>query len=93
MKWFTRNYKDKLIRSFVKSTFAKKKLSILVMMLAAIIIRSIICSLLCVLFSYNIYVDFFLHSIISVILISESVLKIFISYMGSMSKFLANNTL
>ena len=72
MKWFRLNYTDQIVKSVVKSTFAKKKLNILVMMLATVLIRSILCSLFCLIISYNIYIDFFLHAIISICLILKS---------------------
>ena len=56
---YSLNYGDKIIKSFIVSTYVKKKLNVLVMMFSTLLIRSFLCSMLCFMFTYNIYVDFF----------------------------------
>jgi len=66
------NYKNKIIRSIIVSSYVKKKINVLVMMLATVLLRTCVCSLFCFVISYNIYIDFFLHSFISIILVLNS---------------------
>jgi len=69
---YSLNYGDQIIKSFIVSSYVKKKLNVLVMMLMTIIIRCFLCSLICVMFSYNLYVDFFLHAFISIVMVLKS---------------------
>ena len=65
-KMYKMNYSDQIVRSIVLTTFMKKKFNILFMMFITILLRSFLASLLCLLFSYNLYIDFFLHSLFTV---------------------------
>ena len=65
-------YKNKIIRSIIVSSYVKKKMNVLTMMLATVLLRTFVCSLICFVVSYNIYVDFFLHSTIAVIVVLKS---------------------
>lgn len=92
----TVNYSDQIIKSLVVTTYVKKKFNILFMMLITIILRNILCSILCLVFTYNIYVDFFLHSIISIVLILQShviyeVIKSKKSYFYKITRYAINN--
>ena len=71
-KYNTINYSDQIIKSLIVTTYVKKKFNILFMMLLTIILRTLLCSFLCIIFSYNLYVDFFLHSFLSIFIILQS---------------------
>lgn len=92
----TINYSDQIIKSLVVTTYVKKKFNILFMMLLTIILRNILCCLLCVIFTYNLYVDFFLHSVISIVLILQShiiyeVIKSKKTFFYKITKYAINN--
>ena len=58
--WFKlSNYSDRVVKSVIATTYAKKKLSIILILLATIIFRIHILTLLCILISTgNFYLDF-----------------------------------
>ena len=72
--WFKlSNYSDRVVKSVIATTYAKKKLSIILILLATIIFRIHILTLLCILISTgNFYLDFVLHIIISVLVTLKS---------------------
>ncbi len=71
-KMYKMNYSDQIIRSVVLTTYMKKKFNILFMMFVTIIIRIFLTYLLCFFFSYNLYIDFFLHSLLTVVIVLYS---------------------
>ena len=60
-KWLKmKDYGNKIVRKFVVSTYAKKKFNVLVIMIATMLVRCIIGTLLCTLFiTYNLYIDLY----------------------------------
>ena len=95
-KMYKMNYSDQIIRSLVVTTFVKKKFNILFMMLNTIIIRTVISFILCCIFTYNLYIDFFLHSIISIIVVLNShfiydILKAREEKFYKITKYVVNN--
>ena len=90
------NYSDQIVRSIVLTTYMKKKFNILFMMFLTIIIRSFLASILCILFSYNLYIDFFLHSFITVLIVLYShiiydLIKTKESYFYQFTRYTINN--
>jgi len=95
-KIYSLNYGDQIIKSFIVSSYAKKKLNILMMMLVTIIIRCILCSFLTFIFSYNCYIDFFIHSFVSVVVVLKShwiydIIEKRHKYFYSYTKYIINN--
>ena len=72
IKNYRKNYTDQVARMFFTSRFAKSKINILVVMLVTVFVRFLFISLVCMLFSINLWVDFFLHSIITILIILNS---------------------
>ena len=72
--WFRlSNYSDRVVKSVIATTYAKKKLSIILILIATILLRIHILTLLCILISTgNFYVDFVLHIILSVLVTLKS---------------------
>src|SRR6185312_5409300 len=78
-KWFQLNrlydinYSDQILRSIVKTTYAKKSISSLLLMLLTVIARLHIDAICGIIFNFhNIYIDFWLQIFISVILVIKS---------------------
>ena len=95
-KMYKMNYSDQIVRSIVLTTYMKKKFNILFMMFLTIIIRSFLASILCILFSYNLYIDFFLHSFITVLIVLYShiiydLIKTKESYFYQFTRYTINN--
>lgn len=69
------NYTDKILRSIIKTSYAKKKLSSLLLMLITIIVRLVIDVILSIIInSYinNVYIDFWIQITVSIILVLGS---------------------
>jgi len=66
------NYGDELIKSFIVTSFAKKKFNYILLVFINLIIKIHLYSLLCLFINFNIYIDFFLHIIISIILTTNN---------------------
>ncbi len=62
------DYSEKMLKSIIVTSFAKKKLSILTMLLFTMLFKIHINSLLCFFFSFNYYVDFGIQILIPVII-------------------------
>ena len=95
-KMYKMNYSDQIVRSIVLTTYMKKKFNILFMMFLTILLRSFLASVLCILFSYNLYIDFFLHSFITVAVVLYShiiydILKSKESYFYQITRYAINN--
>jgi len=61
------NYGEQLLKSIIATKYAKGKLTVLIMLIATAILRLHIVSILTMLLSYNIYVDFFTQIILSIL--------------------------
>ncbi len=91
------NYSDQILRSIVKTTYAKKKLNILSLMLVTIIVRLHIDAILGLLFQTgHFYVDFGLQILISAFLVIKSGwiyqgVERFDREVYSLTKYLVNN--
>jgi hypothetical protein len=66
------SYGDQVIKSVMATTYAKKRLSDLLMSLVSVIIRIHITYVCCILISFNPYVDFLSHTTISIFLVLKS---------------------
>lgn len=91
------NYTDKIVRSVIKTSYAKKKLSSLLLMLITIVVRLVLDIILgCVINFNNTYLDFWLQIIISIILVLQSnsiyeFIKRFEADIYKLTKYLVNN--
>jgi hypothetical protein len=84
---YKQSYGDQMIRTFVQSKFAKSKINTLFIMFSTIILRNILCIIFCLAFvTNNYYLDFFLHSFISIICLYSSTF-IYDGLMGKKEKF------
>ena len=95
-KMYKMNYSDQIVRSIVLTTYMKKKFNILFMMFLTIVLRSFLASLFCIIFSYNLYIDFFLHSLITVIIVLYShiiydLIKTKETYFYQITRYTINN--
>jgi len=66
------NYDQYLLGKIVTSTYAKKKISIFLIMITSSLLKFILYSIFCYFISFNIYFDFIVHIIISVLLSLKS---------------------
>lgn len=91
------NYSDKIFRSIVKTSYAKKKLSSLLSMVITVIVRIFLDFLLAFIFNFNyIYLDFFIQIFISIMLVVMSeriyfVIERFSTDIYALTKYLVNN--
>lgn len=95
-KMYKMNYSDQIVRSIVLTTYMKKKFNVLFMMFLTIIFRSLLASILCLIFSYNLYIDFFLHSIFTIVIVLYShiiydILKTKETYFYQITRYTINN--
>lgn len=95
-KMYKMNYSDQIVRSIVLTTYMKKKFNVLFMMFLTIIFRSLLASILCIIFSYNLYIDFFLHSIFTIVVVLYShiiydILKTKETYFYQITRYTINN--
>ena len=95
-KMYKMNYSDQIVRSIVLTTYMKKKFNVLFMMFLTIIFRSLLASILCIIFSYNLYIDFFLHSIFTIVIVLYShiiydILKTKETYFYQITRYTINN--
>ena len=65
-------YGDHLVKSVVATNYVKQKLSTLVVAFLTVLIRMHVTTIICWFTSTNIYVDFFIHGAISVLLVLNS---------------------
>jgi hypothetical protein len=68
----TFNYGDEVFKTIIVSSYSKKKLNFMFMTFIATIIRFHIISIICAIFTFNIYIDFFLHILLSILIIINS---------------------
>jgi len=86
---YKQSYGDQMIRTFVKSKFAKNKINTLFIMFCTIILRNILSIIFCLAFTTNdYYFDFFIHSFISILCLFSSTF-IYDGLMGKKDKFYA----
>ena len=90
------NYSDQIVRSIVLTTYMKKKFNILFMMFLTVLLRSFLASILCIIFSYNLYIDFFLHSVFTIVIVLYShiiydILKTNETYFYKITRYAINN--
>jgi hypothetical protein len=91
------NYSDQILRSLVKTTFAKKKLNILSLMIVTIIVRLHVDTLLGMILSTgNFYLDFWIQIFISVGLVIKcgwiyQIVERFDRDIYSVTRYLVNN--
>ncbi len=102
-KWFQLNrlydinYSDQILRSIVKTTYAKKSISSLLLMLLTVVARLHIDAICGIIFNFhNIYIDFWLQIFISVILVIKSgwiyqIVERFDREVYSLTRYLINN--
>jgi hypothetical protein len=87
MGTYKQSYGDQMIRTFVKSKFAKNKINMLFIMFLTILLRNILCVIFCLAFATNnYYIDFFLHSFISILCLYSSTF-IYDGLMGKQEMF------
>lgn len=72
LKNYNKNYVDQIARMFFTSTFAKTKINILLLMILTVCVRFILISVVCMLITVNLWVDFFLHSFLTILIILNS---------------------
>jgi hypothetical protein len=91
------NYTDQILRAIVKTTYAKKKLNTILLMLMTIIARLHIDAIFSMIFHYNnIYIDFWVQILISILLVIKSgwifeLVKKFDEEIYMMTRYLVNN--
>ncbi len=69
-KWYKINYRNSILKYLITTKYAKKNVNFLFMIFFTTILRFHINILLCQIFRFNIiYIDFFIHIILSVILV------------------------
>lgn len=91
------NYTDQILRSVIKTSYAKKKLSSLLLMFITIIVRLICDFILGYIINFNnIYIDFWIQILISIILVLKSswlyqIVERFDRDIYLLTKFLVNN--
>lgn len=94
--WLTEMFTFDISDKIIKTKYIKRKINVLLMSFITLIIRLLICSLLCMIFTYNQYVDFFLHSGISIVLCinTNNIYKIVENknqYFYSITRYCINN--
>ena len=73
LKWlYDNNYEDQVIKSVMATAYAKKRFNSVLMNLVSVLIRVHLTYICCMLITINIYVDFILHSIISIVLVLKT---------------------
>jgi hypothetical protein len=87
MSKYKQSYGDQMIRTFIKSKFAKSKINTFVIMLCTIILRNMLTIIFCLaITTQNYYLDFFLHAFISILCLFSSTF-IYDGLMGKKDKF------
>jgi hypothetical protein len=70
---YKQSYGDQIIRTIIKSKFAKSHINTIVIMLTTILVRNILCLITCVAIQTGtLYIDFFLHSLITILFLFSS---------------------
>ena len=91
------NYGDRILRSIVKTTYAKKSISSILLMLLTVIARLHIDAICGAIFNFNnIYIDFWVQIFISIILVIKSgwiyqMVEKFDREVYSLTRYLINN--
>jgi hypothetical protein len=91
------NYTDQILRSIVKTTYAKQKLSGIVLMLLTVLVRLHVDAILSLMINFNnIYIDFWIQIFISIILVIKSgwiykIVEKFDREVYGMTRYLVNN--
>ena len=74
------DYGDHILKSVIATSYAKQKLNVILMMFITIIVRIHINTIICMYFTFNPHIDFFLHCLISVfVVLKSSIIYRFIS--------------
>ena len=96
-KLYDINYSDQILRSIVKTTYAKKKASLLLLMILTVILKIHVDAILSIIFNTGyFYIDFCIQIIISVILVIKSgwiykIVEKFDSEVYLLTRYLINN--
>lgn len=91
------NYGDQILRSIVKTTYAKKKVSLLLLMILTVIFKIHVDAILSIIFNTgNFYIDFCTQILISVILVIKSgwiykIVEKFDTEVYLLTRYLINN--